>query len=108
MLLGNVVNASQSWRVPLLQVSLTFPPTIAQTLWGRSHCSILSGYLPQGKKVDKSDEMGFGTYGDIQIFCKQKNVKAVWQGSPSQAGSGKPLEGYLLPGTSLMAGLLNL
>lgn len=42
-------------------------------------------------------------------FLQAKDVRAaVWQGNPSQAGSGKSLESYLLPGTPLMAGLLNL
>lgn len=57
-------------------------------LWGRSHCSISSVYLPQAGKVDKSDETGYGTYGGIQIFCKQRMSRQFGRGAQARQALG--------------------
>lgn len=101
ILLGNVVNASQSWRVPLLQFSL--PSYHCPNSGEGVNAQIPQDNCPKQKRL--INLMGWDLRPD---FLQAKDVKAAWQGSPRQAGSGKPLEGYLLPGTSLMAGLLNL
>lgn len=58
----------------LLQVSFTFPPTVAQIVQGRSRCWLSWGCLPwQGRRqLIKADEMGFGRQGGIHVFRRQR------------------------------------